>query len=362
LLKISEKEMDNYTYGEVFEREAPRASRPTRSTAQYRISYNEDLMSPNIEGDDGDAHPSTFPCANFLSDAGILEDFLLLVDRVGLTIYMTDKSNQYAMLTKIFIESFKYTNSHFKPSIAFKIYDKSITMSLERFCGILGIPMFGTAKKMLQQPTDLLELYRGVTNDDDHVAQRGKIRNIQLPAIRYFTYYLVTSILGRGNTSNISNCHLAFLATVLDVRKKYNLGALIARRLAARGPIYRGIITARVVAALGLSIAPNDILLVLQRLDLAAMKLHHFVTANSCAGKLVYRMLFTDGEEREIPLPQPSLFSIHRRPWSCSKEELDEQLRLLGFHVQHGAVDQEEEEAPADDYAMYHTGAPSSSY
>jgi hypothetical protein len=37
------------------------------------------------EGDDGDAHPSTFPCANFLRDAGILEDFLLLVDRVGLT-------------------------------------------------------------------------------------------------------------------------------------------------------------------------------------------------------------------------------------------------------------------------------------
>jgi hypothetical protein len=73
-------------------------------------------------------------------------------------------------------------------------------------------------------------------------------------------------------------------------------------------------------------------------------------------------MLFTDGEEREIPLPQPSLFSIHGRPWSRSKEELDEQLRLLGFHVQHGTVDQEEEEASADHYAAYHTGAPSSSY
>jgi hypothetical protein len=63
-------------------------------------------------------------------------------------------------------------------------------------------------------------------------------------------------------------------------------------------------------------------------------------------------MLFTDGEEREIPLPQPSLFSIHRRPWSRSKEELDEHLRLLGFHVQHGTVDQEEEEASADHYAV----------
>jgi hypothetical protein len=78
----------------------------------------------------------------------------------------------------IFVERFKFTNSHFKPSIAFKIYDKSISMSLEKFCDILGIPMFQTAKKMLQQPTDLLELYRGVNNDDDCTAQRDKIRNI----------------------------------------------------------------------------------------------------------------------------------------------------------------------------------------
>jgi hypothetical protein len=283
-------------------------------------------MSPNIgdEGDDGDAHPSTFPCANFLSDAGILEDFLLLVDRVGLTTYMMDESNQYAILTKIFVESFKFTNSSFKPSIAFKIYDKSITMSLEKFCGILGIPMFGTAKKIQNRPANLLELYRGVTNDDNRIAQRGKIRNIQLLAIRYFAYYLATSIIGRENTSNISNYHLAFLATAFDVSRRYNLGALIAHRLGARGPIYAGIIAAHIVAALGLSIAPNDILLVPQRLDLASMKLHHFVTANSCAGKLVYRMLFTDGDEREVPLPQPSLFSICRRPWSRLKEELDE--------------------------------------
>jgi hypothetical protein len=163
---------------------------------------------------------------------------------------------------RFFFESFKFTNSSFKPSIAFKIYDKSITMSLERFCCILGITMYGTAKKIQNRPADLLELYQGVNNDDDRTAQRCKIRNIQLPAIRYFAYYIATSILGRENTSNISNYHLAFLATALDVSKRYNLGALIAHRLAARGPIYGGIIAARIVAALGLSISPNDTLLV----------------------------------------------------------------------------------------------------
>jgi hypothetical protein len=56
------------------------------------------------------------------------------------------------------------------------------------------------------------------------------------------------------------------------------------------------------------------------------------------------------------------LFSIYRKPWLRSKEELDEQLRLLGFHIQQGVMDQEEEEASADHYTVYHTGAPSSSY
>src|SRR4051812_3537251 len=61
------------------------------------------------------------------------------------------------------------------------------------------------------------------------------------------------------------------------------------------------------------------------------MKFHQFVTTGSYEKNLVYRMLFADGEEREVPLPQHSLFSIRINPWSPSKEELDEQLRLLGL-------------------------------
>jgi hypothetical protein len=270
---------------------------------------------------------------------------------------MNDESEQYALLTKTFVESFSFHNTAYNPYVAFKIYNRSVTLPLPRFCDIIGIPMFGTMKRMKDIPADMLELYRGVTNDDDRRAQCGKIRNIQLPTIRYFTYYLATSILGRENTSNISHYHLAFLVTALNNSTKYNFGALIARRLSARGPIYGGIIVARIIAALDLPVDPNDVLLAPQRLDLATMKYHQFVTANSCAGGLVYRMLFTDGDEREVPLPQSSLFSVHRKPWSRSKEELDEQLRLLGFHGQH-----QEEEAATDDYTTHYTGASSSSY
>ena len=91
------------------------------------------------------------------------------------------------------------------------------------------------------------------------------------------------------------------------------------------------------------------------------LKVHYFVTASSCVGNLVYKMLFTDGDEREVPLPQPALFSVHMGLWSRSKEELDEQLCLLGFHVQHDSEDQEDYEAPSDDYTVYYPGASSSS-
>ena len=174
-------------------------------------------------------------------------------------------------------------------------------------------------------------------------------------AIRYFAYYLATSILGRENTSNISKYHLAFLDAALNNSTKYNPGALIARRLSARGPIYGGIIDARIVASLGLSVDPNDVLLAPQRLDLHAMKLHKFVTAESYAGNLVYKMLFIDDSERRVPLPQQDLLSIGRKPWSRSKEELDEQLRTLGFHGQHPGLFN-------DSYNMHYPGAPSSSY
>ena len=99
--------MDNHTYGEIFQREASRSTRPSRSSAQSRRSYNENLITPSIgERDDGDANASSFPCTTFMRDAGIYKDFLLLVGRVGLTTYMNDESNQYAVLTKTFVESF----------------------------------------------------------------------------------------------------------------------------------------------------------------------------------------------------------------------------------------------------------------
>ncbi|KAK1697425.1 hypothetical protein QYE76_014122 [Lolium multiflorum] len=220
-----------------------------------------------------------------IEDLWLLDDFLTLVGKAGLTTYMEDEREQYYMLTKIFVESFKFNNKHYHPTVAFRIYDNPITMKLKDFCSALDIAPVGTAKKIEDNPKALLELYREITNDDCRTIQRGKIRNIQVPAIKYFAYYLATSILGRENTSNISSYHLAFL--------------------------------------------------------IAAMKSHQFVTTDSSMDNIVYRMLFADGDEREILLLQTDLFSVHRKPWSRSKEEVDEQLKIQGFHQQHDFEDAE---------------------
>ncbi|KAK1644061.1 hypothetical protein QYE76_061866 [Lolium multiflorum] len=350
--------MNNYNFGEVFEGETTSTGRPSRASTRIRRSYNEDVIAPSFDEDNGAPNASPFPCYNFLSNAGLLDDFLTLVRKAGLTAYMEDERKQYYMLTKIFVESFKFNNKHFHPSVAFKIYGNPVTMKLKDFCAALDIAPAGTARKIEDNPRVLLELYREITNDDCRTIQRGKIRNIQLPAIKYFAYYLATSILGRENTSNISSYHLAFLIAALTGETPYHLGALVARRLSNKGPIYGGIIASRILARLDLPLDPTDVEIPPVRLDIAAMKSHQFVTADSSMDNIVYRMLFADGDEREVLLPQTDLFSVGRKPWSRSKEEVDEQLKIQGFHQQHDSEDAE----PSYDYTVTYPVASSSTY
>ncbi|KAK1645570.1 hypothetical protein QYE76_063375 [Lolium multiflorum] len=357
-IQYKKRKMNNYNFGEVFEGETTSTGRPSRASTRIRRSYNEDVIAPSFDEGNGDPNASSFPCYEFLSNAGLLDDFLTLVRKAGLTAYMEDERKQYYMLTKIFVESFKFNNKHFHPSVAFKIYGNPVTMKLKDFCAALDIAPAGTARKIEDNPRVLLELYREITNDDCRTIQRGKIRNIQLPAIKYFAYYLATSILGRENTSNISSYHLAFLIAALTGETPYHLGSVIARRLSNKGPIYGGIIASRILARLDLPLDPTDVEIPPVRLDIAAMKSHQFVTADSSMDNIVYRMLFADGDEREVLLPQTDLFSVGRKPWSRSKEEVDEQLKIQGFHQQHDSEDAE----PSYDYTVTYPVASSSTY
>ncbi|KAK1564196.1 hypothetical protein QYE76_059133 [Lolium multiflorum] len=356
---ISHK-MKKFKFGELFKKGTTSTGRPSRTATQIRRSYNEDIIAPSFapEEDNGAPNASSFPCYDFLTNAGILDDFFTLVNRAGLATYVGDEREQYYMLTKIFVESFKFHNTQYEPTVAFKIYGTPVTMELEEFCRALDIAPVGTARRIDDNPRDLLELYRGITNDDCRTIQRGKIRNIQLPAIKYFAYYIATSILGRENTSNISSYHLAFLNIALTGQTSYHLGSLIARRLSTKGPIFGGTIALRILTHLELPIDPNDVPLTPRRLDITAMKSHHFVTTESTLDNMAYRMLFADGDEKEIPLPQPGLFDIDRQPWSRTKEEVEEHMKIQDFHQQHDSEDAE----PSYDYTVTYPGASSSTY
>ncbi|KAK1615482.1 hypothetical protein QYE76_020999 [Lolium multiflorum] len=354
------RKMKKFNFGELFKRGTTSTGRPSRASTQIRRSYNEDIIAPSFapEEDNGAPNASSFPCYDFLTNAGILDDFFTLVNRAGLATYVGDEREQYYMLTKIFVESFKFHNTQYEPTVAFKIYGNPVTMELEEFCRALDIAPVGTTRRIDDNPRDLLELYRGITDDDCRTIQRGKIRNIQLPAIKYFAYYIATSILGRENTSNISSYHLAFLNAALTGQTLYHLGSLIARRLSSRGPIFGGTIALRILTHLRLPLDSNDVPLTPRRLDIAAMKSHHFVTTDSTIDNMVYRMLFADGDEKEIPLPQPGLFNIDRQSWSRTKEEVEEHMKIQDFHQQHDSEDAE----PSYDCTVTYPDASSSTY
>ncbi|KAK1630188.1 hypothetical protein QYE76_004503 [Lolium multiflorum] len=357
---IEKGKMKKFKFGELFKKATTSTGRPSRASTQIRRSYNEDVIAPSFapEEDHGAPNASSFPCYEFLTNAGILDDFFTLVNRAGLATYVGDERGQYYRLTKIFVESFKFHNTEYEPTVAFKIYDIPVTMKLEEFCCALGIAPVGTARRIDDNPRDLLELYRGITGDDCRTIQRGKIRNIQLPAIKYFAYYISTSILGRENTSNISSYHLAFLNVALTGETPYHLGSLIARRLSSRGPIFGGTIALRILTHLDIPLDSNDVPLTPRKLDIAAMKSHRFVTTDSTIDNMVYKMLFADGNEKEIPLPQQGLFNIDRQSWSLTKEVVEEHMKIQEFHQQHDSENAE----PSYDYTVTYPDVSSSTY
>ncbi|KAK1678621.1 hypothetical protein QYE76_039469 [Lolium multiflorum] len=322
--RIDKGKMKKFKFGELFKKGTTSTGRPSRASTQIRRSYNEDVIAPSFapEEDNGAPNASSFPCYDFLTNAGILDDFFTLVNRAGLATYVED--------------------------------ERSNTTCSPKF----SLRASSTARRVDDNPRDLLELYRGITEDDCRTIQRGKIRNIQLPAIKYFAYYIATSILGRENTSNISSYHLAFLNAALTGETSYHLGSLIARRLSSRGPIFGGTIALRILTHLKIPLDSNDVPLTPRRLDIAAMKSHHFVTTDSTIDNMVYRMLFADGNEKEIPLPQPGLFNIDRQSWSLTKEAVEEHMKIQEFHQQHDSENAE----PSYDYTVTYPDISSSTY
>src|SRR3954469_14658715 len=127
-----------------------RVTRAAASPSTVRVSYNEDHVPPELLEDTSPACAMMYSCDDFLEDAGIKEEFYGLCANAGLTRLALCHVVQYKKLTSCFINSFRY--NHDAGVIEFKIYNEHMTMSLARFCDIIGVPNAGQTAKMNSQP------------------------------------------------------------------------------------------------------------------------------------------------------------------------------------------------------------------
>ena len=176
--------------------------------------------------------------------------------------FVADELPQYAKLTMSLLQSFKFHNSRDNPTASFNIYHKVVDMRLSEFCREIKVPSWGTSRTIKEDSREFKFLLLGFCQGNNRITNKGRIRNIQFPAVRYLAYYISRGILARGNASKISTPDLVILDAALTGNKTYNIGALIAQRLSTnsvKGPFYGGIIASRLLSYSGLSIDPTDI-------------------------------------------------------------------------------------------------------
>lgn len=113
-----------------------RETRSLGSNPPLRPSYNEaqNPLNYSLDSRDVEVRPSFYPCYDFLHSTGIRNDFDELVARAGLIDFVTDERAQHAKLTHIFVQTFKYNDSRFTPTVEFMLYDRPYKMDLSDFC------------------------------------------------------------------------------------------------------------------------------------------------------------------------------------------------------------------------------------
>src|ERR1041385_6927232 len=200
-----------------------------------------------------------YSCDGFLESAGIKEEFYGLCANAGLKRLALCRVVQYKKLTSCFINSFRY--NHDAGVIKFKIFNDLLTMSLARFCDIIGVPNVGQTSRMHTQPSKLRTLFDSLCSQETRDIRRTKISSISFPHLRYFAYVIARGVLARDNTSNGYAPDFVVYANALSGRSDYNVGALIARRLAMnanKGDLFGGVYSTLIPESLDGTPHPND--------------------------------------------------------------------------------------------------------
>ena len=101
------------------------SSHSTTRTAYHEPGYNS-LWDASVKA-------CQWPCETFMNGAGIKQEFEQLVENAGLMAFLADKCPQYHLLTNTFVQNFNYITNRTGHRVAFRLYDRAISMSLEEF-------------------------------------------------------------------------------------------------------------------------------------------------------------------------------------------------------------------------------------
>jgi hypothetical protein len=147
-------------------------------------------------------------------------------------------------------------------------------------------------------------------------------------------YFIAKCVLARKTANKLSSNDLAFILAALRQDRTYNLGYLIAFRLAAireKGGVCGGLIASRLLALHGVAPHDLDIQFPIERLDLNSMIHYKFVSSQAWLDNLSYELTFIKKSawrvvksDRSVHLPAPLLFNLDgRNGWSLTENELD---------------------------------------
>src|SRR4051812_19967404 len=194
---------------------------------QYDLMVHEPMKVHREEA----VFSSIYPCHEFMRTAGILQDFQTMVTNAGLEHFVEGEPFQYVKLTMSFVQDFRFTWSTSNPMVHYKIYNIPVDLPFVDFCAAIRVPQWGSCEKIKERPKSLMDLYAEIFQGCHFSKESGKIRNIHLPAIRYFVYLITKCVLARKIARKLYSFDLAFIAAALNRNRYYSLGALISHRL-----------------------------------------------------------------------------------------------------------------------------------
>jgi hypothetical protein len=146
---------------------------------QHELEVHEGMRVHREEG----VFPSIYPCPEFMSAAGILQDFQTLISNAGLEHFIDGEPHQYAKITMSMVQDFRFSWSSPNPMVHYKIYNKTVDLPFDVFYAAIRIPQWGSYEKMRERTRPLMDLYEKICQGRSFSRESGKIWNIHFPSI-----------------------------------------------------------------------------------------------------------------------------------------------------------------------------------